>query len=79
MIFPVKNESDILGNLIQNLKAGKMTIEWGSQIRSYVLHPYKLVKDNRTDFETSNAQAVLDGDLDGFIKAYLMEFGAVKK
>lgn len=61
------------------IEAGKMKIEWGSQIRSYVLHPYKLVKDNRTDFETSNAQAVLDGDLDGFIKAYLMEFGAVKK
>lgn len=61
------------------IEAGKMKIEWGSQIRSYVLHPYKLVKDNRTDYETSNAQAVLDGDLDGFIKAYLMEFGAVKK
>jgi len=61
------------------IEAGKMKIEWGSQIRSYVLHPYKLVKDNRTDFETSNAQAVLDGELDGFIKAYLMEFGAVKK
>jgi len=57
------------------IEAGKMKIEWGSQIRSYVLHPYKLVKDNRTDFETSNAQAVLDGELDGFIKAYLMEFG----
>lgn len=61
------------------IEAGKMKIEWGSQIRSYVLHPYKLVKDNRTDFETSNAQAVLDGDLDGFVKAYLMEFGSVKK
>lgn len=58
-----------------SIEAGKMKIEWGSQIRSYVLHPYKLVKDNRTDFETSNAQAVLDGELDGFIKAYLMEFG----
>lgn len=62
-----------------NIEAGKMKIEWGSQIRSYVLHPYKLVKDNRTDFETSNAQAVLDGELDGFIKAYLMEFGGTKK
>ncbi len=58
-----------------SIEAGKMKIEWGSQIRSYVLHPYKLVKDNRTDYETSNAQAVLDGELDGFIKAYLMEFG----
>ncbi len=45
--------------------------EWGSQIRSYVLHPYQLVKDHRTEYETGNAQAVLDGDLDGFMEAYL--------
>jgi len=54
------------------IEGGKMKIEWGSQIRNYVLHPYKLVKDNRTDFESSNPNAVLDGDLDGFIKAFLI-------
>ncbi len=53
----------------------KLSIEWGSQIRNYVLHPYKLVKDVRTDYETSNVQDVLDGDLTHFIKAYLMQFG----
>jgi len=58
------------------LKEGqKRKIEWGSQIRSYVLHPYKMVKDVRTGFETSNPAAVLDGDLDGFIKAFLIQFG----
>jgi peptide chain release factor 2 len=57
------------------IEGNKKKIEWGSQIRSYVLHPYKLVKDVRTDFESSDAQGVLDGDLEGFIKAYLMEYG----
>ena len=57
------------------VEGNKMKIEWGSQIRNYVLHPYKLVKDLRTNHETGNVQAVLDGDLDDFIKAYLMEFG----
>jgi peptide chain release factor 2 len=56
------------------IEGSKKKIEWGSQIRNYVLHPYKLVKDLRTNYETSNAQAVLDGDLDDFLKAYLMEF-----
>lgn len=53
------------------VEAGKKEIGWGSQIRSYVLHPYKLVKDHRTNFESGNAEKVLDGDLDGFMKAYL--------
>ncbi len=52
-------------------EANKKEIGWGSQIRSYVLHPYKLVKDHRTNFESGNAEKVLDGDLDGFMKAYL--------
>jgi peptide chain release factor 2 len=55
------------------VESGKKKIEWGSQIRNYVFHPYKLVKDLRTDVETSNIQAVMDGDLDPFIKAYLLE------
>lgn len=55
-------------------EASKKKIEWGSQIRSYVFHPYKLVKDNRTDHETSDVQGVMDGDLNDFMKAYLMEY-----
>jgi peptide chain release factor 2 len=57
------------------IEGKKKKIEWGSQIRNYVLHPYKLVKDLRTDHETSDAAGVLDGDLNDFIKAFLMEFG----
>jgi peptide chain release factor 2 len=57
------------------IEGKKKKIEWGSQIRSYVLHPYKLVKDLRTDYETGNTQAVLDGEINDFIKAYLMEYG----
>lgn len=58
----------------EQINASKKKIEWGSQIRSYVLQPYKLVKDVRTGFESGNVQAVLDGQIDGFIKAFLMEF-----
>lgn len=56
------------------IEGQKKRIEWGSQIRSYVLHPYKMVKDLRTNEETSNVQAVLDGDISSFIKSFLMEF-----
>ena len=61
------------------IEAGKMAIEWGSQIRNYVLHPYKLIKDVRTQHETGNVDAVLDGDLDEFLKAYLMMTGQKEK
>jgi peptide chain release factor 2 len=56
------------------IEGDKKKIEWGSQIRSYTLHPYKMVKDHRTGYETGNVQAVLDGDLNDFIKSFLMEF-----
>jgi peptide chain release factor 2 len=57
------------------IESSKMKIEWGSQIRNYVMHPYKLVKDVRTAEETGNVDAVMDGDLDPFLKAYLMMMG----
>jgi peptide chain release factor 2 len=60
---------------MEKIEGNKKKIEWGSQIRSYVMHPYKQVKDLRTGYETSNVQAVMDGDLNEFIKQYLMEFG----
>ncbi len=58
-----------------DIEAGKMKIEWGSQIRNYVMHPYKLVKDVRSAHETGNVDAVMDGDLEPFLKAYLMMMG----
>ena len=57
------------------IEANKMAIEWGSQIRNYVLHPYKLIKDVRTAHETGNVDQVLNGDIDSFLKAYLMSNG----
>jgi peptide chain release factor 2 len=54
------------------LEGQKKKIEWGSQIRSYTLHPYKMVKDHRTGYEMTDTQAVLDGDLNGFIHTYLL-------
>ena len=56
---------------ISDIKGVQMKIEWGSQIRSYVFMPYTLVKDTRTGFENGNVQSVMDGNLDGFINAYL--------
>jgi peptide chain release factor 2 len=58
---------------LADLRGEYTKAEWGSQIRSYVLHPYQMVKDHRTEHETGNTQAVLDGDLDGFIEAYLRQ------
>ena len=61
------------------IEESKMAIEWGSQIRNYVLHPYKLVKDVRTAHESGNTDAILDGEIDGFLKAYLMMTGQKEK
>ncbi len=58
------------------IEGNKKKIEWGSQIRSYTLHPYKLVKDHRTGTEATNASEVLDGDINQFLKSYLMQFGS---
>ena len=65
--------------LRDEIEANKMKIEWGSQIRNYVLHPYKLVKDVRTSHETSDAEGVMNGNIDGFLKAYLMMMGQKDK
>lgn len=70
-------ELDKRRELQNQLESEKKRVEWGSQIRSYTLHPYKLVKDHRTGHETSDTAGVLDGELEGFIKAYLLEFGCL--
>ena len=59
---------------LDEVEKSKMKIEWGSQIRSYVFHPYNMVKDHRTEVETSDTQGVMNGDLNRFIKAYLLKF-----
>ena len=64
----MQNEKD-------RLNETKKKIEWGSQIRNYVLHPYKMVKDLRTNYESSNPETILDGEINPFIKSYLMKFG----
>lgn len=61
---------------LDEVEKSKMKIEWGSQIRSYVFHPYNMVKDHRTDFETSDVQGVMNGDISKFIKAYLLKFNS---
>jgi peptide chain release factor 2 len=58
------------------IEANKKKIEWGSQIRNYVMHPYKLVKDVRTGHESTNVDAVMDGELNEFLKSYLMTYGS---
>ena len=56
----------------EKIESNKMKIEWGSQIRNYVLHPYKLIKDVRTSYETNNVDDVLNGGINAFLKAFLM-------
>lgn len=68
-LLEIKEEEHVA--TLAELRGEYKKAEWGSQIRSYVLHPYQMVKDHRTDYEVGNAQAVLNGDLDGFIEAYL--------
>jgi peptide chain release factor 2 len=75
-LLELKREA--LDKQLADLRGEYTKTEWGSQIRSYVLHPYQLVKDHRTDFEAGNTQGVLDGDLDGFIEAFLRSSARVE-
>lgn len=70
-LYDISREAHV--QQISDLRGEYTKAEWGSQIRSYVLHPYQMVKDHRTNYEVSNTQSVLDGDLDGFIQAYLKQ------
>jgi len=72
-LYQVEREKE--ASRLASIEDSKKKIEWGSQIRSYVFHPYNMVKDHRTSEETSNVQAVMDGDLDAFAQAYLLQFG----
>lgn len=69
-LYMVEKEKELAR--LQTIENSKKKIEWGSQIRSYVFHPYNMVKDHRTDYETSDTQGVMNGELEGFIKAYLL-------
>ncbi len=72
-LYQMEREKE--ANRLASIEDSKKKIEWGSQIRSYVFHPYNMVKDHRTGQETSNVQAVMDGDLEEFAQAYLLQFG----
>lgn len=73
-LYQIEREKE--ASRLASIEDSKKKIEWGSQIRSYVFHPYNMVKDHRTGEETSNVQAVMDGDLGAFIKSYLLQFGS---
>jgi peptide chain release factor 2 len=73
-LYQLKKEEEEKKNAA--IENSKKKIEWGSQIRSYTFMPYTLVKDHRTNYETSDVQKVMNGDIDGFIEAYLLMYGS---